>query len=373
LSGGGGAGGGGGGVGGGNDDDRTEFLAFCAAMDALSGASSARRPRSPGATATVEKTSAAGAGPPQAERVVPGRDRDPMSRTSPNVTPAAALAGDVEEGTGGGAAAAAKPCHLETAARSEFDSNPPAAAAVKAAPAIGELVEKDGCLLQVSGANSCPPDTVVRSASPPPPPLSPSRLQIRNPARARSPEATPSSLDGGAGRGVAMVSLQSGGAVSFCAAGSNPGVASGPALGVSATGAAGGGPESEIAGGAQEGEAAGLGPVLRGGGGGGGGQGGEGEWSENNSTECGENEPDKEGARSRAVPTTESYRSIRGGARPKEVVRSRSASVSVEMGGTAGGRPTWVVKPAANSNCGFGIQVCSSLKVFIPVSPGAWV
>ncbi|CAN0410606.1 unnamed protein product, partial [Ectocarpus sp. 13 AM-2016] len=24
--------------------------------------------------------------------------------------------------------------------------------------------------------------------------------------------------------------------------------------------------------------------------------------------------------------------------------------------------PTWVVKPAANSNCGFGIQVCCSLE-----------
>lgn len=32
-------------------------------------------------------------------------------------------------------------------------------------------------------------------------------------------------------------------------------------------------------------------------------------------------------------------------------------------GGAAWGVPTWVVKPAANSNCGFGIQVCCSQEV----------
>lgn len=38
-----------------------------------------------------------------------------------------------------------------------------------------------------------------------------------------------------------------------------------------------------------------------------------------------------------------------------------------ELGGTVGGMPTWVVKPAANSNCGFGIQICCSMKVRIAV------
>lgn len=34
-----------------------------------------------------------------------------------------------------------------------------------------------------------------------------------------------------------------------------------------------------------------------------------------------------------------------------------------KLGDKAGRTPTWVVKPAANSNCGFGIQVCCSMKV----------
>lgn len=49
--------------------------------------------------------------------------------------------------------------------------------------------------------------------------------------------------------------------------------------------------------------------------------------------------------------------------RPEEVAKVGSTAGGVEPGGAAGNMPTWVVKPAANSNCGFGIQVCCSLKV----------
>lgn len=43
--------------------------------------------------------------------------------------------------------------------------------------------------------------------------------------------------------------------------------------------------------------------------------------------------------------------------------------------GDSGLAPTWVVKPAANSNCGFGIQVCCSLQVsshFPPLFLSNW-
>lgn len=46
--------------------------------------------------------------------------------------------------------------------------------------------------------------------------------------------------------------------------------------------------------------------------------------------------------------------------RGEEARESRSG---IALGGSAGGTPTWVVKPAANSNCGFGIHICCSLKV----------
>lgn len=52
-----------------------------------------------------------------------------------------------------------------------------------------------------------------------------------------------------------------------------------------------------------------------------------------------------------------------GATRPEGEARNVCTTGGVEPGGAAGGMPTWVVKPAANSNCGFGIQVCCSLKV----------
>lgn len=42
---------------------------------------------------------------------------------------------------------------------------------------------------------------------------------------------------------------------------------------------------------------------------------------------------------------------------------TRDNGGGIALGGVAGGTPTWVVKPAANSNCGFGIHICCSLKV----------
>ena len=48
---------------------------------------------------------------------------------------------------------------------------------------------------------------------------------------------------------------------------------------------------------------------------------------------------------------------------------ARHKSGGVALGGAAGGTPTWVVKPAANSNCGFGIHICCSLKVTAAVPP----
>lgn len=42
---------------------------------------------------------------------------------------------------------------------------------------------------------------------------------------------------------------------------------------------------------------------------------------------------------------------------------ARDNNSVIALGGAAGGTPTWVVKPGANSNCGFGIHICCSLKV----------
>lgn len=50
---------------------------------------------------------------------------------------------------------------------------------------------------------------------------------------------------------------------------------------------------------------------------------------------------------------------------------ARDKSGGVALGGAAGGTPTWVVKPAANSNCGFGIHICCSLKVTAPAHPSS--
>lgn len=52
------------------------------------------------------------------------------------------------------------------------------------------------------------------------------------------------------------------------------------------------------------------------------------------------------------------------GIKPDGAGNNRPKSNSnVDSGTSAGGMPTWVVKPAANSNCGFGIQVCCSFEV----------
>lgn len=61
----------------------------------------------------------------------------------------------------------------------------------------------------------------------------------------------------------------------------------------------------------------------------------------------------------------------RGGSAEECGSEARDNSGGVALGGAAGGTPTWVVKPAANSNCGFGIHICCSLKVTAPAHPSS--
>lgn len=84
--------------------------------------------------------------------------------------------------------------------------------------------------------------------------------------------------------------------------------------------------------------------------------------------------------------TPEVARETAAGARPEECLASNGdtsdgnatcsdrimTTTGLEARGTTGGTPIWVVKPAANSNCGFGIQVCCDLKVKTTASLHGW-
>lgn len=61
----------------------------------------------------------------------------------------------------------------------------------------------------------------------------------------------------------------------------------------------------------------------------------------------------------------------RGGSAEERGGEARDNRNGIALGGAAGGTPTWVVKPAANSNCGFGIHICCSLKVIAAVHPSS--
>lgn len=71
------------------------------------------------------------------------------------------------------------------------------------------------------------------------------------------------------------------------------------------------------------------------------------------------NSPTSDGDDPGCLSTAETH----GGIERKGRTEGRRTEGGIEPRRDVAGTPTWVVKPAASSNCGFGIQVCCSLKV----------
>lgn len=333
-------------------DDRAKFLAYCAEMDGLSGACCSPSPSSP--VGLLEPPITVATSPAEPELATASNDhvgaRGPLllSPTTPEPT---ATGEDVEAAAVEGVTS--RSCSPETDEPSARDSlrNSSPTAKEEAVPPRKSLTE-NGFSPQ-GAAESCPPDTVLRSASLPPPPLSPSS----SPCGRCPPGGSPETLveeSSPTRRGEATVPnssvlvrvdtdlLPPGGdrGTKTCAC-------------------------SERREKAREGEAALRGPVSGGG--------TEGAAQMNVATASRSSiSPPKEIVKSsqdngEPGPTAvaEARRTDTSGGIASETTERNwsTSSVDIKPGGAAGGMPTWVVKPAANTNCGFGIQVCCSLKV----------
>lgn len=307
----------------GGRDDRVEFLDFCAEMDGPSGQSSsfplAGQPVSPELVVTKlaePALSAASNDEAAGELLLP---------TSPDST---ATGEDVGAPAIKGSTHVSRPLETDESRACGAPGHPPSTGAREQTPPGGESAAESDVSPQGS-AGPCPPGTVLRSAAPLPPPLSPSPATGRRHTRTGLPE-TPAEESRG----------------------DNAFVPRGSSLKC---------PHNERRGGAKEGKR-GIGPTL-------GDEAERGAQKKGTAANRGGNQPKAivEGSQDNgeicSKPASKAKsNSTSGDITPEKAERSRCTSVDE---GAAQGMPAWVVKPAANTNCGFGIQVCCSSKVIV--------
>eukprot|EP00752_Nemacystus_decipiens_P011422 g10143.t1 len=345
---------------GGGCDDRTEFLALCAEMNELSGtsscsshssssssSSSSPSPCSAGLLASPETAATATAKPEliTASKDVAAREPRPSSTsstTAEDVGPAA-----VEVDTLG----FCSPEALDELSTCDRSRN--ASPAVRAVVRSGENSAVERNFSPQEATASCPPETVLRSASPPPPPLSPSSSPCGRCLPGGSPEASVEELPPPrresdiAGSALLAVHTHS------------------PAAGALGTKKSAHGERRK---GARDVETAVEGPAL-----GGGPEGGGAQKTGATANRSG-SQPKKmvksgqdDGEPDSSLVAQARRNRVSGDITVEEIDRNRRTSVGIKRGGAAGSVPTWVVKPAANTNCGFGIQVCCSLQEVLDV------
>eukprot|EP00903_Cladosiphon_okamuranus_P009025 g8631.t1 len=322
------------------NDDRAEFIAFCAEMDGESGASSFSSLLG-GLSGSPETVAASPVEPELTTASTTVAARQPRSQTSPAVEKGEVKLAAVEKHTHD---ACSPESDEPLACGPSRDPSPPARGAVPQSrkPVAESNFPSKGV------AESCLPDTVQRSASPPPPPLPPSS----SPCGRCPPGCSPDTLteesplpklreDSVPNNGSVSLGIdtplpaerdrgtkKSGHSCRGEGARERQGALGGPALG--------GGPE----GGAQRKGAAAN----------------ESSTQPNKTGNQINDEIDSGMASAEATrnPTTGGI-----GNAPEKTERSRLTPVDM--------KPTWVVKPAANTNCGFGIQVCCSLQEVLDV------
>lgn len=342
----------------GGHDDRAEFLAFSAKLDGLSGTSSPPLPPSSSSSAGLlpsSKTIATSPADPElvsASKTITARE-SPLPYSTATEEDAGALA--VED-----AAPRSGPPERDEPSDCDPWRNPSMAARGAMPPRAG-LADKDGISPQAA-AESCPPDTVLRLASPPPPTLlspspSPGTIHPQGGSPETLGEESPPPKredDEFVPNGSVLLGIDTrlpearGRRANKCAQSERRGKTreeqkragiEGPVLG--------GGPEGTTPEERTTANRSGIQPKL---------------------VERGSQNDDDE-IRSRAAEVEAKRSSTSGDITPEKTARKRRNSVDIKPGGAAEGMPTWVVKPAANTNCGFGIQVCCSLKVNVGIHP----
>lgn len=240
-------------------------------------------------------------------------------------------------------------CSPETDDPPACDSSRNSSPAREAVPPGKSVVERGFSSRGV--AESCPPDTALRSASPPPPPLSPGSPPCGGGPPGGSPETV---VEGSIPPRREKAIVRNGSVLLSVDTRSPP---EGDRGTKKCT-------HSERREGAREGEAAVQGPPL-----GGGPEGGAQKKGVAASRSGSQPRKVAKNSQENGDPSSSAAAKARGNGAsdyiaPEKTERNRRAtSVDTKPGGAAGGMPTWVVKPAANTNCGFGIQVCCSLKV----------
>ncbi|CAM9567638.1 unnamed protein product [Ectocarpus sp. 6 AP-2014] len=343
-------------------DDRAAFLAACAAMGDPSEASSTTNPAQEHPLPPLAQTS-------------PSQQRTPETSSAMPAKPTATVAPDtaVEDVVLTGGGCVSRPLGAVVRSVSGCKTDMVATVAGGKVPEVAVTSETD--FSGHDAAESCPPQTVVRSASPPPAPLSPGpfaqtptdkvSLEER-PEDEECPENVASSPlppddDTAQENDIAPVSNCS---ESLGAAAESSTVRSGngrngpiPRV-VIATATKIDGEEGD------EGRSAN--PIAREGeGGGGASTKGSNDQTPKGSTRGGI-QMVKGNHETDSIDLTEgdsTRNSIANDIKPDGAGKNRRKSSSdVDPATSAGGMPTWVVKPAANSNCGFGIQVCCSLE-----------
>lgn len=337
-------------------DDRAEFLAACAAMGDPTGASSTTNPAQEAPP------------PPSLAQTFPSQQRTAEASSVMPAKPISTVAPDtaVEDVELTGDGCVSRPLGAVVRSMPGCKTNMAATVAGGKVPRVAMTSETD--FSGHDAAESCPPHTVVRSASPLPAPLSPrpfaqtptDKVSLECPENvARSPLKSDDVI--ARDSDIALVSNCS---ESLGAAAESSTVRLGNRRNTPiprvVTAIATKIDEEE----GDEGRSAN--PMAREEGGGGG------------STKRSIDQTPKDGTRggiqivegnqdTDSVDLTgddSTRNSIANDIKPDGAGKNRrKSSNDVDPATSAGGMPTWVVKPAANSNCGFGIQVCCSLEV----------
>ncbi|CAM9490110.1 unnamed protein product, partial [Ectocarpus sp. 8 AP-2014] len=342
-------------------DDRAAFLAACAAMGDPPGASSTTTPAQEPPPPSLAQTSPSQQRTAETSSVMPA---EPISTVAPDTA--------VEDAVLTGGGCVSRPLGAVVQSVSGCKTNMVATVAGGKVPEVAVTSETD--FSGHDAAESCPPQTVVRSASPPPAPLSPGpfaqtptdkvSLEER-PEDEECPESVASSL-----LPPDDVTVQDNDIAPVSNCSESLGAAAESSTVRSGNGRNGPIPRVVIATatkidgeGGDEGRPAN--PMAREGEGGGASTKGPKDQTPKGSIRGGiqmvRGNQDTD-----SVDLTEgdsTRNSIANDIKPDGAGKNRRKSSSdVDSATSAGGMATWVVKPAANSNCGFGIQVCCSLE-----------